>query len=153
MKEYKSNKKRIAVYIRVANKEFVKEDSSIELQKRLINEYLKSEKEIEYKEYYIDNGFSGTKYNRPSFKKMIKDIKQGKINMIVFTNLSRISRKINAIDIIYKLKDEYGVDFVSIDEGIDTIHDTALLEYLKIFNDMYIEYNKKQKISEKKVRG
>lgn len=67
----------VAVYIRVANKETSREDSAIENQKYIVNQYLKENiKGIKSKKYYIDNGFSGTTYNRPDFKKMIKDIEE-----------------------------------------------------------------------------
>lgn len=63
----------VAVYIRVANKETSREDSAIEKQKYIVNQYLKENiKGVKSKKYYIDNGFSGTTYNRPDFKKWLK---------------------------------------------------------------------------------
>ena len=54
-------KLRVAMYCRVANKETTKEDSAIEVQKKMLNDYLKNNvKGIKFREFYIDNGFSGT---------------------------------------------------------------------------------------------
>ena len=70
----KTKKLRLAIYIRVACKDTSTDNYCIESQKKCIEQFLKSFNNIESKKYYIDNGYSGLNYNRPGFKRMIKDI-------------------------------------------------------------------------------
>lgn len=124
-------KLKVALYFRVANKETSKEDSSIELQKRIVNQYLKENvKGIQFKEYYIDNGFSGTTYNRPEFKRMLKDIEENKINTIIVQDITRFGRFNNALDRITKLNQKYNTNFISVGDKLDTINDE---EKFKVF--------------------
>lgn len=146
MKNYKNKKIRVAIYIRVANKETVIEDSAIERQKYLARTYLKGKKGIKSKDYYIDNGFSGSKYDRPAFNKMMADIKDGKINLVLFENLDRLSRKMNIINKIDYLKKKYGVDFVSIDGSIDTIDKMIQFNIIKTISDIERKLNKKMSL-------
>ena len=65
----------VAVYIRLSVQDGDKaESNSVINQKELLNMYLEQNKELKVKEYYIDDGFSGTTFDRPAFKKMMKDI-------------------------------------------------------------------------------
>lgn len=98
-------KLRVAMYCRVANKETTKEDSAIEVQKKMLNDYLKNNvKGIKFREFYIDNGFSGTNYNRPEFRRMIKDIEENRINTIIVKDLVRFGRTNNTLQRIDGLK-------------------------------------------------
>lgn len=131
MKDLKNEKLKVAIYIRVANKETKREDSAIELQKQKINQYLKENvRGIKFKEYYIDNGFSGTTYNRPEFKRMLKDIKEKGINTIIVTDLIRFGRTNNTLDRVEALERKYGVNFISVIEEIDTINKKAEFEQM-----------------------
>ncbi len=113
----------VAVYIRVANKETSREDSAIENQKYIVNQYLKENiKGIKSKKYYIDNGFSGTTYNRPDFKRMIKDIEEKSINTVIVKDLIRFGRTNNTLDRIEALKRKYNINFISVAENIDSIN-------------------------------
>jgi Site-specific recombinases, DNA invertase Pin homologs len=72
-------------------------------------------------ESYCDNGYSGINFNRPDFKRMIKDIKSHKINLVVTIDLSRLGR--NFIDIIYyigKFFSENHIRFIAVKDEIDT---------------------------------
>lgn len=55
---------------------------SIETQKILLEQYCKDHKITDYK-FYCDDGCSGTNFDRPSFKKMLSDIDEGKINLVI----------------------------------------------------------------------
>ena len=65
-------KYKVAAYIRISKKE--KEGNSIENQKDLIDYYIKEKQELKIYNYYIDNGYSGTNFDRPELKRMINDI-------------------------------------------------------------------------------
>ena len=81
-----------ALYMRLSKDDGDKEESeSIKNQRKILKAFVK---ENNYKIYdeYIDDGYSGTNFNRPDFKRMIKDIKAGKINMVITKNLARLGR-------------------------------------------------------------
>jgi len=80
---------KVAVYLRTAHKD----NSAIEKQKKLIDFYCRTKGYPKIVNTYQDNGYSGTTENRPAFKKMLKDIKKGKINAIVVTDISRLTRQ------------------------------------------------------------
>lgn len=107
-------------YIRlsVANKE---EGGSIENQKFII-EYWGDQHQIPVSRYYVDNGFSGKRFDRPAFQDMIQDILAGKINCVIVKDLSRLGRDyITTGYYIEVLFPAHGVRFVSVNDQFDTI--------------------------------
>lgn len=64
---------------------------SIETQKILLEQYCKDHKISDYT-FYCDDGYSGTNFDRPSFKKMLSDIENGRINLVIVKDLSRFGR-------------------------------------------------------------
>lgn len=107
-------------YIRlsVANKE---ECNSIENQKFII-ECWGEQHQIPISHYYIDNGFSGKRFDRPAFQEMIEDILAGKINCVIVKDLSRLGRDYIItgyyIEVIFPTN---GARFVSVNDQFDTI--------------------------------
>lgn len=93
-KDYK-----IGVYLRTAQKD----DEAIERQKELNISYCKYRGYPDIVKIYTDNGYSGTTENRPAYKRMIKDIRNGKINAIVVSNIDRLTRQ--PIIFYHKIKD------------------------------------------------
>lgn len=152
-------KLKVAIYCRVANKETSKEDSAIELQKHILNQYLKDNvKGINFKEYYIDNGFSGTTYNRPEFKRMIKDIEEKKINTIIVKDLIRFGRTNNTLDRIEALKRKYNINFISVAEDIDSINKNEEFEQIRLIHQCIRESYRKsiragRRLAKERLKG
>ena len=67
------------------------ESMSIGNQRQILSDYVK-EKGWNLVEAYIDDGFSGTNFDRPDFKRMLKDIEKGRINCVITKDLSRLGR-------------------------------------------------------------
>lgn len=84
IKDYK-----IGVYLRTAQKN----EEAIERQRELNISYCKFRNYPNVIKVYEDNGYSGTTENRPAYKRMIRDIRNGKINVIVVSNISRLTRQ------------------------------------------------------------
>lgn len=84
----------IAVYIRLSREDGNDESLSVTNQKKIIKEYLEQFFEGEYVlvDHYIDDGLTGTDYDRPDFQRMIHDMEAGKVNCIICKNLSRMFR-------------------------------------------------------------
>lgn len=85
---------KVGAYIRLSKEEYKdnKDSNSITNQKQIINAYIKENDDLELVDYYIDDGYSGTNFNRPKFKKLLNDIKNKKVNTIIVKDLSRFGR-------------------------------------------------------------
>lgn len=107
-------KREIAIY---ARKSVYREESiSIESQVEMCAYEAKGEEYVVYQ----DNGFSGKNTQRPSFQKMMNDIKDGKISKVIVYRLDRISRSILDFSEMMNIFEDYNVDFVSATEHFDT---------------------------------
>ncbi len=69
-----------------------RESESIENQRDILDSYINEHEELEDAGEYVDDGYTGTNFNRPGFKKMLQDIESGKINCIITKDLSRFGR-------------------------------------------------------------
>ena len=98
------------------------ESNSIENQRLLLHSYLEVRKELEGEIIeYIDDGYSGTNFDRPAFKRMIEDAKKGKVSVILVKDLSRLGRDyIIAGDYIEQIFPMLGVRFIAVNNGYDT---------------------------------
>lgn len=109
---------KVAAYLRLSKEEFSneKESNSITNQKLIID--IDKNKEYRLVDYYIDHGYSGTNFNRPEFQRMLKDIKNKKIDVIVIKDLSRLGRNYietgNFTEVIFP---GMGVSVISVDEN------------------------------------
>ena len=82
-----------AIYLRLSREDGDKAESdSIHNQRELIKEYLSKNKNLNYVGEYVDDGYSGTSFDRPDFQRLIGDVKTGKVNCIVVKDLSRLGR-------------------------------------------------------------
>lgn len=71
-------------------------------------------------DWYIDKDLSGKDLNRPSFKRLCNDIQAGKIDLVVVTELSRLSRKVKDFCHVWDFFKEHNVKFISLKENFDT---------------------------------
>lgn len=112
--------KKAAIYIRVSTDFQAEEGYSIDAQKEQLSAYCIS-KGIKKYEFYIDGGWSGSNIERPEMQRLIKDVKEDKISHVIVYKLDRLSR--SQKDTLYLIEDVFnphGVDFVSLNESMDT---------------------------------
>ena len=86
---------KVAAYLHLSKEEYSneKESNSITNQKLIIDNYLKEHRKYKLVDYYIDDGYSGTNFDRPEFQRMLEDIKNKLIEIInEKLNLSNITR-------------------------------------------------------------
>lgn len=148
----------IAAYLRLSSEDNDDEESeSIKNQRKIIYDFIK--KNFEYKNVfeYIDDGYSGSNFNRPSFKKMIKELKEKEINLIVTKNLARFARNyIDSGEYIEKKFPDMGIRYIAILDGVDNFEDKLENDFAPfkgLFNEMYCrETSKNIKRSKKKKR-
>lgn len=119
------------------------ESNSISNQRDLIQKFVKSHPEIEIVKEYADDGFSGVDFERPSFMRMIEDIKAGVINCVIVKDLSRFGR--NYIEVGKYLEEifpVYGVRFIAISENYDSAvtnggNEQLVIPFMNLVNDAY----------------
>ena len=135
--EPKRNKNYIAgIYLRLSrDDERAGESLSIENQKILVTKYVR-DKGWEIKDVYIDDGYSGTNFDRPGVKQLLDDAKAGEINTIVVKDLSRFGRNYilvgQYIDYVFP---SFGIRFIAIEDRIDTeSKDTSAMDMMPIMN-------------------
>ena len=116
-----------AIYVRLSKEDIVaaqsgRESNSITNQKQLILDFLKDKPEFNIVSIRIDDGYTGTNFDRPAFQRMLNDIKAGRINCVVVKDLSRFGREyINSGKYINRLFPVLGVRLIAINDNIDTI--------------------------------
>ena len=139
---------RVGIYIRLSQEDRDKKyesDSEIVIkQKELLRSYVKNNNFNLVKEY-VDDGFSGTDFDRPAFKEMLEDIKNKKINCVIVKDLSRFGRD-HVMTGYYTetFFPENNIRFISISESVDTFKEQASNDsstFIIACNDYYSKQN------------
>ena len=111
-----------AAYIRLSTEDSGKKDGySLQNQEMLVLDYIGRHPELNLYREYIDNGFSGTCFDRPAFDEMMQDMRDGRINCIVVKDLSRLGRNyLEAGNYLEQIFPFFKVRFISINDGYDS---------------------------------
>lgn len=131
-----------ALYMRLSkDDELAGESASIDNQRAILREYADTQKFTVYDEY-IDDGWSGTNFDRPGFKRMMADVEAKKINCILVKDLSRFGRE--HVMFGYYLEFVFpseGVRFIAVNNGFDSAKDDknnhVLIPFMNLMNDLY----------------
>ncbi len=117
---------KIGSYVRVSTEEQAQiAEGSLESQQHRLRSFV-DVKNLQEKnwgkvvETYIDDGYSAKNTNRPAYQRMLKDLRNGKISLILITDLSRLSRSISDFCILLKELEKYKAKFLSVKEQFDT---------------------------------
>lgn len=141
----KSKTYNVGLYIRLSREDGDNmESESITNQRDFLNMFLERTTEnLFYIDEYVDDGFTGSNFDRPSWKRLITDIENGKINTIITKDLSRMGRDyISMGEYIERKFPEKGIRYIAINDDIDTLYETPGLEFLQfklMFNDYYLK--------------
>ena len=161
MLDLKSQNFKVGMYIRLSREDGDKQESeSIGNQRNILQRYVK-ENDLCFVKEYVDDGVSGTTFDRPGFNEMLQDIENKNINMVITKDLSRLGR--DYIKTGFYIEDYFpknNVRYVAITDGIDTYLDSTnndITPFKAIMNDMYAKdiskkirsvYKEKQKQGE-----
>ena len=134
---------KVAAYLRLSKEEYSneKESNSITNQKLIIDNYLKEHREYKLVDYYIDDGYSGTNFDRPEFQRMLEDIERKKVNCVITKDLSRLSRnnfEANYYIEIFFLERE--IRYIAILDNVDTYlknSNNDMIQFKTLINDWY----------------
>lgn len=152
--DYQSNKKArktwvVAKYIRLSKEdEDVKDESnSVTSQNTILDEFVErnqnDNEEFVVYDTYVDDGYSGTDFDRPDFQRLLEDMKAGKFNTIIIKDLSRLGRNyIEAGNFIEQIFPLFRIRFISISEDIDSVKkptsvNNVLVPFKNLMNDEY----------------
>ncbi len=143
---------KIGVYIRVSTEEQAQRtEGSLENQKHRLNSF------IEIKNHqtpdwglvvdsYVDDGHSAENTNRPEFQRLLRDLKRGRVSMVLVADLSRLSRNIRDFCALLDLFKELKVKFLSIKDQFDT---TTAVGEMMLFNMINLAQFERRQISER----
>ncbi len=137
----------VAVYLRLSRDDGIygsgAESNSIRSQRNLVCSYIRKKDDMEIYDIYVDDGWSGANFDRPSFKRMIEDIEAGHVNCVIVKDLSRFGRDyIEAGRLIQKTFPAFSVRFIALDDNFDSLtadfnERTLVLPVRNFINDSY----------------
>lgn len=128
-----------ALYCRLSNDDDLQgESNSITNQKNILKKYA-DENGLGNTQFYVDDGFSGTNFNRPDFMRMMEDVKSGKISTIITKDLSRFGRDyLMTGQYIEMVLPDYDVRYIAINDNVDTLRsENEMMVFKNVFNDWY----------------
>ena len=135
-----TNQKITALYCRISLDDGGDNESmSISNQKLLLKDHAEKLGMFQY-EYYVDDGYTGRNFNRPSFRRMIADIEAGKVGCVITKDLSRLGRNyIEAGTYIEIFFPKHNVRYIAVTDGVDSLTSPELdiTPFKNILNDMY----------------
>ena len=132
----------VGLYIRLSREDDDKVlmSESVTNQKSLLFQYVK-ENNLSVYDIYIDDGYSGTNFDRPNFNRLLNDIELGRVNMVITKDMSRLGRDyIGTGNLIEKYFPKHNVRYIAVTDNIDTYLDSSnndIAPFKAIMNDMY----------------
>lgn len=133
----KQTEYKVGMYLRLSrDDERVGESLSIENQRTILTKYIEEQHGWTLYDEYVDDGISGTTFERPGVQRMLEDAKAGKINLIICKDLSRFGRNYIQVgqytDYIFPM---YNIRFIALNDNIDTAKsDSASMDMMPIMN-------------------
>ena len=142
----RQSKQFTAFYCRLSRDDDTEGDSnSIQHQKQILEKYAKDHNITNYK-FYVDDGYSGTNFNRPGFQEMLADIEAGYVDCVIVKDMSRFGRNYLEVgmytEIMFPDKD---VRFIAINDGVDSERDdNDFTPFRNIINEWYAKDTSKK---------
>lgn len=128
-----------ALYCRLSRDDGAEGDSnSVANQKRLLQKYAK-ENSLGNTRFYVDDGYTGTNFNRPSFQKMIEDVEMGYVTAVIVKDMSRLGRDYLGVgyytDTFFP---EHNIRFIAVNDCVDSDDgENELAPFRNVMNEMY----------------
>ncbi|MCQ2477547.1 MAG: recombinase family protein [Clostridia bacterium] len=150
--------KATALYCRLSQEDALAgESNSISNQKEILAQYAKA-KGFVNPVFYVDDGYSGTNFNRPGFQKMVSDMEDGKIAVCITKDLSRLGRNQAEVGLYINFTfPSYGVRYIAISDNVDTIDPNSIdNDYAGIrnwINELYAKDTSRKIRTVNRVKG
>ena len=144
-----------ALYCRLSRDDGAEGDSnSVANQKRLLQKYAK-ENSLGNTRFYVDDGYTGTNFNRPSFQKMIEDVEMGYVTAVIVKDMSRLGRDYLGVgyytDTFFP---EHNIRFIAVNDCVDSDDgENELAPFRNVMNEMYARDISRKVRSAHRIRG
>lgn len=134
---------RVGLYIRLSREDGDKEESSsVTNQREMLKRYVSEQENFFIVKEYVDDGYTGTNFDRPGFKQMIEDIEAGIIDTVITKDLSRLGRERLGVGHYTEIYfPEHNVRYIALLDNIDTYFDAGMNDmapFKGVINDMYV---------------
>lgn len=134
---------RVGLYIRLSREDGDKEESSsVTNQREILKRYVSEQENFFIVKEYVDDGWTGTNFDRPKFKEMIEDIEAGIIDTVITKDLSRLGRERLGVGHYTEIYfPEHNVRYIALLDNIDTYIDSGMNDmapFKGVINDMYV---------------
>lgn len=134
---------RVGLYIRLSREDGDKEESSsVTNQREILKRYVSEQPNFFIVKEYVDDGWTGTNFDRPKFKEMIEDIEAGIIDTVITKDLSRLGRERLGVGHYTEIYfPEHNVRYIALLDNIDTYMDAGMNDmapFKGVINDMYV---------------
>ena len=134
---------RVGLYMRLSREDGDKEESSsVTNQREILKRYVSEQDNFFIVKEYVDDGWTGTNFDRPKFKEMIKDIEAGIIDTVITKDLSRLGRERLMVGYYTEMYfPEHNVRYIALLDNIDTYFDAGMNDmapFKGVINDMYV---------------
>lgn len=152
----------VAIYLRLSRDDesdgSSAESNSIRSQRDMIRSYIRRQDNMEIYDIYVDDGWSGSNFDRPSFKRMMEDIEAGCVDCVIVKDLSRFGRDyIEAGRLLQKTFPAFSVRFIALNDNFDSLtadfnEKTLVLPVKNFVNDAYCSDISKKVRSHQQVK-
>ena len=133
-----------ALYIRLSREDGDREESnSIASQRELLTEFANTQTDMAAPRLYVDDGYTGTDFDRPDFRRMMHDLRAGIVNCVIVKDLSRLGRNyVKVGEYLERTFPLLNVRFIALSERIDSVADprsadSLIVPFRNILNDEY----------------
>ena len=150
-----SSEELTALYCRLSRDDELQGDSnSIVNQKKILEKYAREHGYSNFK-FYVDDGISGTTFNRPGFQQMIADIEAGLVKRVIIKDMSRFGRDYLQVGMYTEIMfPEHDIHFIAVNDGVDSTQgDNEFTPFRNIINEWYAKDTSKKIRAVMKVKG
>lgn len=144
-----------AIYTRLSRDDGAEgESNSISNQKTLLTKYANNN-DLENIVYYTDDGYSGTNFNRPDFKRLVNDIEMGLIGTVIVKDMSRLGREYLQVGYYTEtFFPNHNIRFIAVNDGVDSLAgEDDMAPFRNVINELYAKDISKKIKSSHRVRG
>ena len=133
---------RVVIYLRLSDEEADNQESDSISNQRILNRgFLEGKQEFQIVKECVDDGYTGTNFNRPGFQEMMRLIENGEADCIVVKDLSRFGRDFSGVlQYVERILPKMGVRLILVNDQYDSIapnHDFITLRLKSFINDIY----------------
>ena len=133
------NAKITALYCRLSVDDRLEgESNSITNQKNILTKYA-VDNGFKNTRFFVDDGTSGTVFNRPGLNSLLEEVKANNVAVIIFKDQSRIGRDVLEVGLLKRTFEEHNVRYIAANDGLDSANGFDIMSIFRdVFNEFYV---------------